>query len=1019
MRLKHQILLFILLALNAGSLSAQVKKAKPLYYHISEKDGLADNMVNCFFQDSRGIMWMGTQNGLNRFDGSELKTWRTGNQPSNDQLLSNQVNAIAEDAMHRLWLATSNALSVIDPVTEKIHSWQYDGDNRMRSVAFDGDKLWIATGEGLLLFDTRQKTFRHFLNESEGKGSNISRLSNDCNSLLLDSKKRLWIATVNGLWLFDIAKLTYEQYDGPKNDPLYDGMVNTIFEDHEGKIWIGCWSGGIKQVNPENRTVRNFRDLPGIPAHIMSIAEQRDENKQYHLWLSEYLTEFNQKDLKTEQHDLKPIAEAASLEPRAIYISRDNLRWISTVKGVYILDPKRQIFKHYFIAGQNNITNQNPALFAQNGRLWMGGDTKLDLEVFDDKFNLVNNYTPAIQNLNGFNNPSIAVMNITPQQPNSLLLSTTAGILKLDTKSTKLTVICKTVGDSLKKTAGFINNVFISNNQVWCFPWRMGIWRFDSITNKFEPLVEKLPEAYGKPKGLNLEDAVQDSKGNIWMTDLDYGVVKYAAATKKFERVVTKDITPYSRAVNILYIKNTLWLLVNNAVVSIDPATGKTNSWPLPVGMNKYVYYYADDGNGDIWIATRTGLVVFNTSNYSFNQYTEEDGLINNDMDGTIKKVSDGLMAYAGENYVTTFKPLDLLRVPAKKSLLLTEISADDTSLNIGNIKKITVPAGAEKVTIKWALLNYTNPLQNRYYNKLEKIDKEWNYAGNKGLIEYNHLPPGHYIFRYKAVTADGLAGDEKSVAFTIEPKFWQTLWFICLLIVMLILVILLIIRNVRLREQKKSALQLQLSALEMKALRAQMNPHFIFNALNSIQECIITKNTDTAYIYLSSFSKLVRMILENSEKQFITLADEIETLRLYLSIEKLRFDSSFEFKIDIGPKLDPSFVNIPAMIIQPFVENALWHGLIRKKGKKKLTLHFDQKNGNLECTITDNGVGRNQSAELQTNTRIKKHSMGVKITQERLHLLETEASITINDLKDEVGNASGTEVIIIIHLEF
>jgi len=206
---------------------------------------------------------------------------------------------------------------------------------------------------------------------------------------------------------------------------------------------------------------------------------------------------------------------------------------------------------------------------------------------------------------------------------------------------------------------------------------------------------------------------------------------------------------------------------------------------------------------------------------------------------------------------------------------------------------------------------------------------------------------------------------------------------------------------------------------LEMKALRAQMNPHFLFNALNSIQECIITKNTDTAYSYLSSFSKLVRMILENSEKQFITLEDEIETLRLYLSIEKLRFDSSFEYLIDPGPKIDTSFVNIPAMIIQPYVENALWHGLINKKGEKKLVISFDQKNGNLECLIKDNGVGRNHAAKMQTDTKIKKHSMGMKITEERLQLLEADASITINDLKDNNGNACGTEVHIIIPLEF
>jgi LytS/YehU family sensor histidine kinase len=228
-----------------------------------------------------------------------------------------------------------------------------------------------------------------------------------------------------------------------------------------------------------------------------------------------------------------------------------------------------------------------------------------------------------------------------------------------------------------------------------------------------------------------------------------------------------------------------------------------------------------------------------------------------------------------------------------------------------------------------------------------------------------------------------------------------------------------LIVRNVKIKERKRAALQLQLSALEMKALRAQMNPHFIFNALNSIQECIITKNTDTAYSYLSSFSKLVRMILENSEKQFISLEDEIETLRLYLSIEKLRFDDTFEYKIHIAPKVDVTFVRLPAMIIQPFVENALWHGLIQKKGEKKLLLSFDVKVNSLICVVKDNGVGRKHTAEVQNSRQIKKQSMGVKITEERLQLLETEASILINDMEDRQGKPCGTEVTITIPLAF
>jgi len=1011
-------LFFAFCLLANGSTYAQVSKATQLYYHLSEKDGLADNMVNCFFQDSRGVMWMGTQNGLSSFDGSEMNSWRAGNGTSNNQLLSNQVNSITEDSQHNLWMATTGALTSLNIYTKQIHSWRSNIDDFMRNAICVGNDIWISTSWGLLEFDKQRQVFTHYVNTA-AKQENLSRFNNDCNYIFLDSKRRLWVATVNGVWLFDLVKKTFEQYDGPQNDPFFDGMVNAVFEDHTGKIWAGCWQRGLKQIIPENRTVRNVRGIKGVPDHIMSIAEQRTGPGKYTMWLSGFLTEFNPADLSTNRHDLKPIAEAAPLEPRCLYTSHDNLLWISTVKGVYILDPSRQLFNHYFI-DKGNITDQNPALFAKNDSIWVGGDKNSVLRLFDGRFNLLKDYTPLIRGLKGaYLNPGIAVMNITPYSHNEFLLSTTAGILNLNPITGAVKIVCSTVSDSLIRPSAFINNVFISHNNIWCFPWRRGVWQFDTVAKKFRPLVITLPDGPTKQKNLNIQAAVSDKRGNIWMTDLDYGLVKYTASTKKFERVASNDIPGYARSVNISLIKDKLWLLANTSVVAVDPLSGKTSAWPLPGGMNKSIYDYADDDEGNLWIATRTGLVVFNTHNYSFNQYTEEDGLVNNDMNGSLRRLPGGSMIYAGENYITGFKPSELLRTPEKKNLLLTEVNVGDTDLLKLNNPKLKIPPGTEKITFKWALLNYTNPLQNRYYNKLDKIDNDWNYAGNKGKIEYNSLPPGDYKFRYRAVSSDGLVSTEKVLTFTVEPTLWQSWWFRGAIVVALLICVLLIIRFVRIREQNKAALQLQLSALEMKALRAQMNPHFIFNALNSIQECIVTKNTTTAYTYLSSFSKLVRMILENSEKQFITLADEIETLRLYLSLEKLRFDETFEYQIKINPQVDTSFIRLPAMIIQPFAENALWHGLIHKKGEKKLTISFEQEKNFLTCIVTDNGVGRDHSAELRPSNTMKKRSMGMKITEERLTLLETEASISIADLKNDNGEACGTQVTIIIPLEF
>jgi len=1003
--------------LSAISVNAQTVVENELFYHIGEKDGLADNIVTCFYQDYRGVMWMGTQYGLNSFDGSEIRTWKSGSKASANQLVSNEVKCLAADSSRNLWIGTAWGLSSINLATQRIRTWHYNGNNDVRSIACEGANVWMATGEGILLLDSRTQKFTHFTNAVTSPSTLSYYFNNNCNYIFIDSKKRIWVATVNGVWLFNRVKRTFEQYDGPKNDAEYDSMVSAVFEDHAHRLWLGCWGKGIKQIDPDSRSVTNFVNDPGMPGHVTNITEQNNSGR-YSLWLNGYLTEFKADERHFYRHSLRPVAEAAPLDPVCVYVSRENLLWVSTVKGVYIIDPARQLFKHHFIIGQDVLTGQNAAILPEKDRFWLTGDKNFLLKAFDYNFGLIKDYTPAIKELGGpYGNNGLAIMSISRRNDREYWLSTSSGVLKLDVATGRLSVVFNSLTDSSKRPATFINNVLFLNGKTWCFPWRRGLWEMNDRTGSFVPVFTNMPE--GKSvKNLNLQEAVTDKNGNTWISDMDYGVIKYSTATGKAQRFITPDIANYGRTVNIISIRDRLWILSNMKIVAIDPYSEKTTAFPLPDGMNKYVYCYTTDGSGNLWLATRTGLVVFNTINHSFNQYTEEDGLLNNDLNGTIGMLPNGNMIYAGENYVTSFKPAELLRVPAQKKLLLTAVATADTNLVAGTYRKIVVPAGNEKLTFKWAFINYSNPLQNRYYNKLDGIDKDWNYSGNKGSVEYNGLSPGKYKFRYKAVSADGLSMVEKSVIFTIRPSFWQTWWFIALMIVMLMAGIALIVEVVRRRERRKAAMQLQLSNLEMKALRAQMNPHFIFNALNSIQECIVTKNTTTAHNYLSNFSKLVRMILENSEKQFITLEDEIETLSLYLSLEKLRFDDSFEYKMTVDAGIDTSFVHIPAMMVQPFVENTLWHGLIHKKGKKELSIKFGQQGSNLICIVQDNGIGRDNAALLKTSNQLKKHSMGMKITEERLQLLETGASITIDDLKNDEGQSVGTRVTIVIPLD-
>jgi tetratricopeptide (TPR) repeat protein len=245
--------------------------------------------------------------------------------------------------------------------------------------------------------------------------------------------------------------------------------------------------------------------------------------------------------------------------------------------------------------------------------------------------------------------------------------------------------------------------------------------------------------------------------------------------------------------------------------------------------------------------------------------------------------------------------------------------------------------------------------------------------------------------------------------------------------LILLLLLSLFVFRNLSLKrkselqkqqfenEKKQAGLQQKATELEMQALRAQMNPHFIFNCLSSINRFILKNESKIASNYLTRFSRLMRMVLNNSQKPLISLDDELEMLELYLEMERLRFKNSFDYGITFLNTVDSDNIFIPPLLLQPFCENAIWHGLMNKEGQGQLDIELSMEDNILNCVIRDNGVGRDKAEELKSKTAEKEKSMGLKITTERLALLNREKTIRtfyeIEDLKDESGNAAGTKI--------
>jgi LytS/YehU family sensor histidine kinase len=218
-------------------------------------------------------------------------------------------------------------------------------------------------------------------------------------------------------------------------------------------------------------------------------------------------------------------------------------------------------------------------------------------------------------------------------------------------------------------------------------------------------------------------------------------------------------------------------------------------------------------------------------------------------------------------------------------------------------------------------------------------------------------------------------------------------------------------------KEQEIAAYQSRTIELEMQALRAQMNPHFIFNCLNSINRFILKNESEAASDYLTKFSKLIRLILQNSQAKTVTLANELEALGLYLEMEMLRFEDQFDYQITCHPQLEAEDLEVPPLLIQPYVENAIWHGLMHKEGKGHISIYLQGTEQMLICSIEDDGIGRKRAGELKSKSATKKKSLGMQITSHRLQLLRElygrQPTVVVEDLVDAIGEACGTRVVV------
>ena len=347
---------------------------------------------------------------------------------------------------------------------------------------------------------------------------------------------------------------------------------------------------------------------------------------------------------------------------------------------------------------------------------------------------------------------------------------------------------------------------------------------------------------------------------------------------------------------------------------------------------------------------------------------------------------------------------------------------------NISYTDSFALPYKDRDVTIGFAVINPSRKEEVEYAYAVPSFTsrERWKETTQR-TQSFRKFWGGQYQFLVKARYKGGDWGPIRSIWIDLETPYWQKWWFAALILISISSLAFsfysYLLRQRKEREVLESQFRRELMEMEMSALRAQMNPHFLFNCLNSIKHFIIKNNPKDASRYLSKFSQLMRLILQNSKTPLVTLSHELKALELYMQMESLRFDNKFNFTVSVDEMVEADHIAIPPMILQPYVENAIWHGLMHKEGEGLLKIGVQRSNGSLNISIEDNGIGREKSMALKSKTATLRKSYGMQITSDRLALVKTihniETEVMITDLKDNLGRAVGTRVELVIPVSF
>ncbi len=1029
---KRWLIFFAAVALFIQPIKAQYEEKDFVQY--TAKDGLSDNYITSIQQDDLGYLWISTDVGLNRFDGHSFKNFFQ--ETTEFPLLSNTIRNLKSFGKDQLGILSRNGFQLLNTRDLSFINYTVPDStafSTLRNAAWDAIQLpdrsfAITTAAGFYVINNTGKvSTRH-----------------DAYQLSDIGKKRI----LYGREIFPVNKDEYLVYIEEKGLACYNFQNKTfrniaVSEKEWEKFFFPDGPEGDRWLVKYQLSNSSFIFIPLLKENIVFYDHARKKTivtplpkglKNEFSWeskvvmLNDSVLAINggsygfylfHLDRQTGALTTDGIKRMPGIKIIRLFFDKDNRLWIGTNEGLFRqkLDPPLINAHRYAPLPGEQITGGITCAYRYKNNLYAGRYS------INNGLLIIDPVTMQLKkqiNFFGGNTGWNEIYTMEMYHPDTLWIGTNGGVIWLDTRN-------DTYGKLSYQNKNLPPVSSLGPLRADGYAWISGnlngiVARYHVPTHSFNFFTSQTQPAL---PFVNVKNIVYDSYGDVWISG--HSLTHWNNRSQQFDTLISVYAGANKFMDDILAISaddnGSLWL-----------HNGYNGLLEYRIKEKRFIPYSKKDGlpsdvlqafspiiDHTLWIESNNSLVRFDTKSKKMIVYGYDDGIPESKASGRrmwFDKENNMIYMYATE-YLLKFPVQPVAHHENSSGLLIQKITINNDPGIIQPIKELRLKHTENNITINYTIVDFEKN-NYRFAYKLDNNDT-WTSLGEQRNLNLNNLQPGNYSVHLKAIDK---AGNEKiaQVNFVISPPFWKTTWFriICML---LIAALLYGLYRYRIRQvRQKANIDKLLAQTEMKALHSQMNPHFIFNSLNSIREMILHNENKDASHYLSKFAQLIRMTLDQSGQSFISLRNTLDYLHRYVEMEKIR-NSHFTYLIRTDSQLDPDETVLPPMLIQPFIENAIWHGTSAANKDIQITIDFKKEGDHLMCTIDDTGVGIDHSLNNKMSSENLHNPFGIDNIRNRIRLLnekyDQQSSITIVDKKNINGTGeTGTVVTLCLPLE-